>query len=346
MRRIIHLPDKHERHKDIRTLVGYRYVQKKVFEEFIDLVKSEGITDIHGLGDLFDSGYSDNSDVFYFDTKRYIDLSRMMNGNFREVIGNHINQKMSTNPELYLISPNNRYKVREIDNKEEPVIKTPDFINIEGVNFYFVHYNWDEKLQGFDFMKYKPKIVNNGCKNVAYFHSDYAMSRRYYGGAKSSDTDLQKLFEGIDFVFTGHVHTPLEPFYIGSTLVVNCGSITNVTSDTMHSTVNIPMLVIDNGNIELKFIDQFNLYTDKLIIKEQKKVEIKTLRSQKDVMDEEQDLEVRLMNTLDWIHKKSELPTLDEKICNTIFSNPSDITTLVNTYSEIKTAKEFSTGQI
>ena len=133
MRRMLIIPDLHKRMQDISTLKGYRRAGNAVMEDIFKVVEEKQITDIQFLGDVFDSGYSSEVNLALVDVEQIKKLREMVNGNMYNVIGNHINIKMSSNPELFLIQPHDKYRIRESESITEQILKTPEYMEIEGV---------------------------------------------------------------------------------------------------------------------------------------------------------------------------------------------------------------------
>ena len=337
MRNMLVIPDLHKRMQDISTLKGYRRAGNAVMEDIFKTVEERQITDIQFLGDVFDSGYSSEVNLALVDVDQIKKLRDMVNGNMYNVIGNHINIKMSSNPELFLIQPHDKYKIRESESIKEQILKTPEYMEIEGVNFYLMHYDWHENSSNFNIDEYKPKLKNNGNMNVAFYHTNYIAPSRYCKFSKVSDTKLQELFEGLDMVICGHIHQPINPFYIGTTLVWIPGSLTNTVSVGMHSHINLPILHLENGKCDIDMIQNFSLHTDLITVKEAKTVAIKKIDSKLDVDLSDQDIQMRMMKTLDWLKFNSDNSSYDIDLCNMIYNEPTNIDNLVNVFSSIKT---------
>lgn len=338
MRRILGIPDLHIRHKDIKSCVGYRDAVRHVVKDLIEIVVENNIDTIFFFGDIFDSGYGEYEGEYISDIKLLTRLIEKVNGNAYEVIGNHINIQWSRHPEHYFISPNTKYKIRGTNFNDEQIIKTPDHVIIDGVNFYFMHWDINEKNKNFDPMVYKPKLENNGGKQVGLFHSDYVALHRIYEQAKSDDSQISRIVEGLDIALTGHIHQPMEPFLLGKTLMINPGSLCNCTATKIHSTVSLPILVCDNGNVNLEFIDDVSLHTEEVNYLEddgQENIEIKTFVSNKNRSEIQVDEKTFLMDTMTWLSETSDMPETDKKICNILFADPTDLTGLVNEHANI-----------
>lgn len=339
---LLYLTDLHKKMQDVSTLRGYRNAVNLVMQDIFKLVEERQITHIVLGGDWYDSGFSAEVNLALVDVDDEKKLKNMVKGNLYGVIGNHINIKMSSNPELYLIQPHDKYRIRESERIKEQVIKTPEYLELEGVNLYFMHYDWHESNAGFDLQTYHPKIRNNGGCNIAFYHTDLIASKRYCNFAKLSDDKVQSMLEGVDVAICGHIHQPIQPYYIGKTLVWIPGSLTNTKSNEIHNTVNLPLIHIDNGKISMDMVSNFNLHTDVITVKEAKKVEIKKIDSKLNTDVSDEDIESRMMSTLDWLNLKSENPTYDINLCNMIYNDPTNINNMINVFRDIKAARDIS----
>ena len=265
--------DLHKRTKDISTIRGYSKACKHVQLDIMDTIQNEGITHFISLGDWFDGGYGSDVAAALVHTDIDRDMSRLLHGNFYGLIGNHIRIKMDSNPELFLIQPHPVYTSRHEVNRDEQIIKTPDTLVLNGVEFILKHWN----PVADNVMDYSVNI-NLECKHhIALFHTEQVIPAQLLSGMNmgytiANESRISQALNGVDVAIVGHIHKAIGAHVIKSTtggkdtLLIVPGSLTNTDAGTRarHEYIDIPIFTIyEDGTFQLDYHRQ-SLHTEEL----------------------------------------------------------------------------------
>lgn len=257
--------DLHKRPKDITTIKGYTSCCDTVQDSLITMIEDLGITHFISLGDWYDKGYVDDIASALADVSREERMSRMLNGNFYGVIGNHIRLKMDSNPELMLIQPHPIIKSRKPVSRTEQVIKTPDHIIIGGVQISLVHNKPGiESVEEYYIRRVPGVKFHIACVHDSKFIPNSMAEKAGLYASESTNTQLARTLKEVDLCIAGDIHTPLGLFDISpKTKMYVPGSLTNTNAGMKgrHSSINIPILKIDDeaGTYSISF-HEFDLH--------------------------------------------------------------------------------------
>jgi len=304
--------DLHKYYKDKTTIKGYVNTCTKVEEELLDIIKREEITHFISLGDWFDKGYGSDIAATLADYDLDIELSKLVNGNFYGVIGNHIRLNMDSNPELHLIQPHRYYKTRRPTSRTEQIIKTPDYLMLNGVQISFAHYNSKEE-SAYD---YKLLRQPEAKYHIGVYHTHQviptAALKRVFPNITTNSDAIKTCLDNVDFAIVGHIHKPLGAFRINSSNGHTCtmmvpGSLTNTDAGegSRHDSIKVPIIEIsEDSTVNIRLID-IDLYTDNLTF----------LRKG---VDDDTKMKLRAL-------RGNNLNTLYEGLENAIFSTDGDL---------------------
>lgn len=342
--------DLHKRMKDLTTIRNYVDVSRLVQLEIMEAISRLGITHFISLGDWFSNGYGSDVSAALAHTDTDKMMSDLLKGNFYGLIGNHIKIRLDSNPELFLIQPHPYYKSRHKVDRAEQIIKTPDRLTLNNVQFHFLHWNKDAE----DCSAYKACIDKSIRYNIGLYHSEYVIPSNKLEGLNmyytQSNSKLSAIFEDIDIAIVGHIHKPLGTFNIqrndgGVTTMIVPGSLTNTDagSGSRHDYVDLPIIDIDeDGGIALSYYRQY-LHTDKLEfmpknLNDEQKEKLKSLRGNtKETLYEELEQttfvgESSGFLTLNNFMLKQGYNDVDKKLIRNVIDNPDDINNLVDIY--------------
>lgn len=345
--------DLHKRMKDLTTIRGYVNANRKVQLDVMNNIKNMEITHFISAGDWFDRGYG--SDVAAALTHTDIDreMSKLLNGNFYGVIGNHIRIRMDSNPELFLIQPHPIYVSRHKVARNEQIIKTPNDIILNGVQIHFMHWNKDAE----NAMDYKA-MINKDCHyHIGIYHSEYMIPTHYLHNmgmtqVVNDNSRISAALENIDLAIVGHIHKPIGSFVINkndgtTTTMIVPGSLTNTDAGDIarHDYVDMPLIDIDeDGKVTLSYVRQ-SLHTEDLIfmkksISDDTREKLKSLRGNtKETLYGELEQTTFVGESggfisLNAFMRQQGYTDGDKKIIRTVINNPDNITDLVRIYKE------------
>lgn len=345
--------DLHKKMKDITTIRGYVKACTKVQLDIMRKIKEMGITHFISLGDWFDSGYGSDVAAALTHTDIDVEMSKLLNGNFYGLIGNHIRIRMDSNPELFLIQPHDTYKSRYPVTRPEQVIRTPKSLTLNGVQFHFMHWNKDAESA----FEYKAMIDPNCHYHVGLYHTEYVIPTHYLHnmGMKTvinENSMIASALEDIDLAVVGHIHKPIGTFTINkvsgkSTTMIVPGSLTNTDAGELsrHSYIDMPLLEIDeSGNVSLSYVRQ-DLFTDELQflrknMSEDMREKLKSLRGNtKETLYEELEAttfvgEASSFLSLNAFMKQQGYTRGDKQMIRQIINEPDNITPLLVMYKE------------
>lgn len=210
--RVLLLYDRHKREDDFKTIKGYIDVQSKQTDDILKCIKEDGITHVIEMGDLYDRGYH-KVGAQHADTMDEVAISDAVNGNYYGLIGNHLFLERDSNPEFYLIQPNNYAHLQPAVKKKfrRQVIRVQDTLVLGCVQFSFFHYDKDNK--------HYVKAVEEGVKyHIGLYHDDDVVPNSVRAACniptQISSSYLNAIYSNITIGFAAHVHVPIGKVYI------------------------------------------------------------------------------------------------------------------------------------
>lgn len=340
--------DLHKRHKDISTIEGYVACTQAVQHSLMDLIKEKGIDYFIHIGDWYDKGYAGDIASALVDYDVDIQMSRLLNGNFYGLIGNHIRLSMDSNPELHLIQPHPYLRSRRQSTRTDQIIRTPRMLKVNDVQISFQHYDMGYTRAS----EYKPTREEWAKYHIALFHTPLVIPgakliNTAYGYNISSNSEIAVALDGVDLAICGDIHKPLGKFDINKpdgscTVMIVPGSLTNTDAGdaNRHATIMMPLIKIGmESEVSIEFIP-FDLQTNKVTFKK-KNVEatqdkLKTLRgkdleqiySPEEVVAALSQRESTLLS-LNAFMGSCGYTKKDKDLVRAVMSNPDDITELV-----------------
>lgn len=345
--------DLHKKMKDISTIRGYVNACTKVQKDIMSKIKEYQITHFISLGDWFDSGYGSDVAAALTHTDIDTEMSKLLNGNFYGLIGNHIRIRMDSNPELFLIQPHPSYVSRYPVTRPNQIIRTPKDLKLNGVQFHFMHWNKDAESA----FEYKAMIDPECHYHVGLYHTEYIIPTHHLHnmGMKSIVNDNSMIgaaLENIDLAIVGHIHKPIGTFTINKvngkpTTMIIPGSLTNTDAGEIsrHSHIDMPLIEIsEDGKVTLSYIRQ-SLYTEELqFLKKNMSADmrdkLKSLRGNtKETLYEELEAttfvgEASSFLSLNAFMRQQGYTRSDKQMIRQIINEPDNITPLLITYKE------------
>lgn len=279
--------DLHKKHKDISTIKGYVKCVDAVQDSLINLILEEGITHFVSLGDWYDRGYVDDISSALADVSKEEHMSKILNGNFYGVIGNHIRLGLDSNPELMLIQPHPSIKSRKPVKRSEPIIKTPSNIVIGKIQISLVHHiPGANSVEDYHIHRLPGIKYHIACVHDPKFIPNYKLSQTQHPTTQSLDSQITRVLGDVDLCICGDIHNPIGMFDVSPrTKMIVPGSLTNTNAGVKgrHSSIKMPIISIDDetDNVSFSFID-FDLKINMLTFdeKSQEKVvdKLKSIR--------------------------------------------------------------------
>lgn len=269
LNKILIYTDRHKRWNDFETITNYLEMTSLISKDILRFVKENNITHAISTGDLYDKGYREVGPM-YKDCLDDIILSNALNGNHYLCLGNHLFLDRDSNPELYLIQPDDVYKPKKKTNIDTQILKRKDYIVIGNVQISMFHFSQSNK-------NYIRKREPGVKYHIGVYHDDSVIpvsARQKFGlTANTSNEYLSAIYEDIDFAIVGHIHTKIGytevltmnkkiPVYIPGAL-----TITQNKASEIHSDVQLPVITIDDEdpNFPLTIdLHTFSLHTDVL----------------------------------------------------------------------------------
>lgn len=344
----------HKRPSDITTIEGYADCCIAVQLALIDEIERNQIDKFVSMGDWFDKGYGTDVISSLADTEIDRQMAAKLNGEFYGVIGNHIRLNLDTNPELFLIQPHPVFKTRKKVNRAEQIIRTPEYLMINGVQISFMHYN---KL-AHSAVDYKPIRRPDAKYHIALFHTPYVVpSAKLYEMNMhydaSSNSSISECMENVDFAIVGDIHKPLGQFTISHpngkmTTMVVPGSLTNTEAglNSRHNSISIPIVEInDDGDVKIEYLF-FDIKTNMVTFKnkstEVTDPKLKTLRGNnvKNLYDNSDGTIVDTFHdeaasmSMNLFMRRQNYTKADIDIVNTVLHTPKDVQNIVKIYTE------------
>lgn len=345
--------DLHKRMKDITTIRGYCKACTKVQLDIMDTIKKEGITHFISGGDWFHGGYGSDVAAALAHTDIDNEMSKLLNGNFYGLIGNHIRNRMDSNPELFLIQPHPDLKSRHEVVRDEQIIKTPRELILNGVQFCFMHWNKDAE----DATWYKAMIDESCHYHIGLYHTEDVIPTQYLHDMNmthivNDNSKISSALQDIELAIVGHIHKPLGSFTInradgGTTTMIIPGSLTNTDAGegSRHEYVDMPLIDIDDdGKVTLSYYHQ-TLHTEDLIfmkkeVSEDVREKLKSLRGNtKDTLYGELESNTFVGESSGFISLNSFMRQQgytpgDKALIRSVINNPDNIQDLVRIYKE------------
>lgn len=270
MTRIMMAGDLHKRAKDITTITGYTECALAVQRSLMKTIKDLGVNMFISLGDWYDRGYGADIAKSLVDYDLDLEMARMLNGEFYGVIGNHIRLNEDSNPELHLIQPHPVHKSRKKTTRTEQIMRTPDMIRVQDVQFSLMHHNKDATSP----MDYIPKREAWAKYHIALFHTPYIVPKAQLEGTTycynaSPQSQISQALKDVDVAIVGDIHNPLGSFRVSTggdhkTLMIVPGSLTNTDAgeQNRHTSIAIPIIDVDDESRTKLSFCSFDLLTN------------------------------------------------------------------------------------
>lgn len=316
-RRVLMVSDVHLRAEEFKQTTIYVPTQENVILRIIKAAE-EGMFDVViFLGDLFDGPYKDVSKALYH-IILFEKLNKALNGHVYKVIGNHpLNNKRNYVVTFFLTGMikslragfNNINIQRTLDGwvsnigLEEPLIKVPDRLVINGAVFNFFHFNKEDKEY------YDPLIDITPTVHLGLYHdnilthevnkyvSELANGGKFMLPSIKIDKDSLML-SNVDYATFGDIHTKIgefeiyNEFYDHKVIVDVPGSLGRTANHTAqhHNDINLPLFTVEEDGSVIKQHLNFPLvdYRDIFNIKvqEEQKAKAKRMKDFKETLDE------------------------------------------------------------
>jgi Icc-related predicted phosphoesterase len=262
--RVLFVTDLHKRDTDLSSIVGYTNATDAVQRDILAFIKQHEITHLVSTGDWYDKGYRNVNRLFNdinFDAR----LAEAVNGNFYMCLGNHFFLERDSNPEMYLVQPNDKHKpVREV-MAIEPVIKVPNNLRIGEVQISLFHFSKDNKMYT---AEREPGVVYH----VGVYHDvdtlPSGIREKAYAGGSQSNTKINAIYDNIDLAIHGHIHTPIgiERVAVGAKqvplIIPGSLAITMNKASEIHPEVSLPVLYIENTGKPMCKMFTFSLHME------------------------------------------------------------------------------------
>lgn len=345
--------DLHKKMKDITTIRGYVNGCTMVQLDIMKTIVEKEVTHFISGGDWFDSGYGSDVAAALTHTDIDIEMSKLLNGNFYGVIGNHIRIRMDSNPELFLIQPHDVYKSRYPVTRKHQIIKTPKDLILNGVQIHFMHWNKDAE-SAFDYKA----MINKDCHyHIGIYHTEYIIPTHLLHGigmkqVVNDNSMIGAALEDIDLAIVGHIHKPIGTFTIQKvsgkpTTMIVPGSLTNTDAGELsrHDYVDMPLIEIDDdGKVSISYVRQ-SLHTEVLTflkksVSEDVREKLKSLRGNtKEALYEELESttfvgEASSFISLNAFMKQQGYTAGDKSLIRTVVNDPDNLTQLMYIYKE------------
>lgn len=345
--------DTHKKVVDPVTIAGYRKCTAAVQRSLMETIREDGITHFCSLGDWYDRGFHTDNASCIPEYDMDIEMSRMLQGNFYGLIGNHIKLGLDSNPELFLIQPHPFYKTRDKVYRDYQIIKTPDVLMFGSVQVSFMHFSGNRKTLG----GYKPTRRQETTYHIALFHTPHIVPNQQLIAAglqaNSYTTEaIGDVLDGVDLAICGDIHDPIGRFVVthrtGVTTMVVPGSLSNTTSSKLHrhASVYLPIVTInDDSTVTLEF-KMFDLKTNMLTFKDE---DVKQAKAEKlngiKAKRKDEKIEAGAVRSifdysspdaysLDNLIRRKGYTTAESAMIRSIMQNPLDIDNLIKIYTE------------
>lgn len=344
--------DLHKRMVDISTIHGYTKVNTEIQMDLMDIIKQEEIDYFISIGDWFDTGYGSDVSAALAHTDIDREMAKLLNGNFYGLIGNHIRIRLDSNPELFLIQPHPVYKSRHDVIRKDQILRTPDDLIINGVQFCFMHWNKDEE----NALSYKARINRDCHYHIGLYHTDtivppHILERMNMGPMIVSDNSMIGVaLDDIELAICGHIHKPMDPFTINHangnrTLMLIPGSLTNVDAGefSRHASIDMPLIEIeDDGKMSLRYktidLRTSELTFEKKEVSDDTRKKLHSLRgnTKESLYDDMESTtfigETTAFVSLNAFMRQQQYTDADKAMIRSVMHNPHDIDTLVDLY--------------
>jgi hypothetical protein len=263
LKRALGISDLHKRDVDFNPIGGYTLATDLVMEDLLDFAKHEKIDYVFYFGDVFDKGYR-SIRASYSHENQLREMGSIVKDNQFLCLGNHFFIERDSNPEIYMIQPNERYAPAEKVWAKTPILKVVDTLNIGCMQFSFFHYNKKDK--------YYVAERSSGVKHhVGIYHDDVAIpaSIRKRAGVpcETESGYYEQIYSNVDTACFGHWHLPIGVEYLllnGRKIpMIIPGSLCVTKSDELHKSVKLPVWNISDNAWSIEF-HEFSLHIDKL----------------------------------------------------------------------------------
>lgn len=234
--------------------------QLKVLTELHSLIKSNKITGVIFLGDIYDRGFPDCSYNYTSTTVSKIkDISKAVNGMCFSVLGNHEISYAKDNVFYSIANITSDIVKEQIVGLETPkqidsCIQVPSMIDFGNVKIYLMHFRKHNKAY---------KISKDNKNTIGLYHDDLVTfeskmnlyHHRLGNGISVSNTDI---FDNVDWAIIGHIHTPLLTFNLNNsrqTVIDVPGAIIARTVAEEHDRIKLPIISINKTGFVRNYFD-------------------------------------------------------------------------------------------
>jgi predicted MPP superfamily phosphohydrolase len=265
---VLIVPDLHLRDVDITTVKGYCTASTEVLKDILKIIEDRHVTRLIFLGDICDKGYRNIHESFSH--RNFMDeFNELTKRNVYTVLGNHFFLERDTNPEIYWIQPNDRYKPLKPIYAKYPILQTPEVLKVGSVQFSFHHFSKNNKY-------YIKRNETNAKYHCGLFHDDFVVPnsiRLEEGIRRAVDSSyMASIYRELDFAVIGHIHTPIGSRDIvvdGRTIPIDIpGSacVMSTKASDFHTDVNLPLYTITETGYKKEYV-KLSLHTDLLNFK-------------------------------------------------------------------------------
>ena len=357
--RILFGGDLHKRMRDIATIRGYCKACTQIQLDIMDYIRENGVTDFYSLGDWFDGGYGSDVAAALVHTELDSRMSRLLNGNFYGLIGNHIRIKMDSNPELFLIQPHPYYTSSHTVSRKEQIIKTPTHKAYEAggkvaLEIHLQH--WNPVSEGAKDYAVKDDVWKSpDSYKITLFHTEeiipgQLLSSLNMGYEISNETVISNALGQTDLALVGHIHKVIgkhlikDPTGLKSTLLYVPGSLMNTDSGmrARHDHVDLPVVdVLSDGSVKVyEYSQSLHLEMQEFFVKtsEENAVKLKSLRGNTlDTLYGDMEASAFIGDSssfvsLNTFFERQGYTQNDKALCKTVIKSPEDINVMREIY--------------
>ena len=265
--RVLFLTDLHKRDCDFTTITGYTRAIDLVQEDILKFIAEKHVTHLVIGGDWYDKGYRSINRTFndvYYDMA----LSRAVNGNAFLCRGNHLYIERDSNPEMYIIQPcDDMQPVHWVYSGEDPIFKSPNTVQVGPIQINLFHFSKENK-------DYIARRNPETTFNVGVYHDDSVVpsSVRQASGDHGITTTstLIDTYKNIDLAICNHIHMAVGLVKVQlqdrtlNMFVPGALCITKNKASDIHSTVELPVITLEDDNSVKVQLAKFSLHTDVL----------------------------------------------------------------------------------
>lgn len=280
MIRILFLSDLHKKSTNPSNMPGYIKALDAVQMDILRFVKENQISHLVSMGDLYDKGYrSINRAVSDMNMDKA--LSDAVRGNFYICLGNHFFLERDSNPEMYMIQPNDMYRPNNQIFAVTPTIRAVPALRVGPIQISFFHYSKKDK-------NYRMNRDPDCKYHIGVYHDDCVVptaqrnAAMFIGTTTTSYTDA--ILQNVNLAVVGHIHNPIGTFQVNvmgrlvPMIIPGSLAITSSEMSAFHTDVNLPIVEVSNsGTVSVSYA-KFDLHTQLIGIARNK------VKSAKDVV--------------------------------------------------------------